>query len=402
MEDHFIEDYFEFDYSNYPFEFYNYTFDGNFTYTIKDHSWDVIIYNVVAPVMQCAIGMTGLIGNGLIMYVIFKYASMKTVANVYVLNLAVADFLYCLTFPIWTIDYILRMWIFGRAMCKIVRSIFNINTFASIYILTMMSIERNSAVLHPVRNRTDRSLKKAKIICGSIWVFALLCCLPYIVFADTVDFGGVPVCLFNWHGSAQTQEWWRSVNAIYLMAMAFLVPLCIMVPNYVLIYRKLLNTDVIPPEFRRAVRSRHRVTRMVIVVVLTFIVCWLPLHIGNVIRFVVGHNVNATVWYFLNVIADINTCVNPFLYALHGENFRMTLRRTLCGSRCCPKRFRPTRQDEMFSMHFTSRRSTAGTPIELSTVRINHNLDWTGRTPPTFRTNITNHRRHQLNSIDMF
>ncbi|XP_066269290.1 uncharacterized protein [Branchiostoma lanceolatum] len=95
--------------------------------------------------------------------------------------------------------------------------------------------------------------------------------------------------------------------------------------------------------------------------------------------FVVGHNVNATVWYFLNVIADVNTCVNPFLYALHGENFRMTLRRTLCGSKCCPKRFRP-RKDEMFSMNFTSRRSTAATPIELSTLRTNHSLDWSSRT----------------------
>ncbi|XP_078694280.1 somatostatin receptor type 2-like [Branchiostoma floridae x Branchiostoma belcheri] len=383
------------EYYDFPFDISNYSFFGNETYPTNP-SWDIIIYNIVAPVIQCAIGITGLIGNGLIIYVIVKYSTMKTVPNVYVLNLAVADFLYCLTFPIWAADYILRVWIFGQAMCKIVRSIFNVNTFASIYFLTVMSIERYYAILHPVRNIQNRSLKKAKIISGCVWAVALMCSLPYIVFAEICNLNGVPVCMFNWPTNGRSEDWWRGANAVYLTALAFLVPLCIMVPNYVLIYRKLRNTDIVPPESRRALRSRHRVTRMVVVVVGIFVLCWLPLHVGNIIRFVFGFNINATVWYFLNVIADVNSCVNPFLYALLGQNFRATLKRTLCGSACCPDSCRPaSRRGNRRDLTSVQSATSATTAMEMSTLRTNHAIEWPGRSPLAFRTTSRSCPRRQ-------
>ncbi|XP_078578212.1 somatostatin receptor type 5-like [Branchiostoma floridae x Branchiostoma japonicum] len=363
---------------DFPFDISNYSSFVNETYIQSPYSWDIFIYNIVVPVIQCAIGITGLIGNGLIIYVIIKYSTMKTVPNMYVLNLAVSDFLYCLTFPIWAADYILRVWIFGRAMCKIVRSIFNVNTFASIYFLTVhwgffmpfwtivvMSIERYYAILHPVRNMQNRSLKKAKMIGGCVWTVALMCSLPYIVFAETDYLGGSTICMFKWPANVQNEDWWRGANAVYLTALAFLIPLCIMVPNYVLIYRKLRNTDVIPPESRRALRSRHRVTRMVIVVVVIFVISWLPLHVGNIISSVFGFNVNATVWYFLNVIADVNSCVNPFLYALLGQNFRASLKRTLCGSSCCPDSCR--QESRRGNIRDMANVRSATTAIEMST-----------------------------------
>ncbi|CAH1244697.1 SSTR5 [Branchiostoma lanceolatum] len=388
------------DYYDFPYDISNYTSFGNETYVPIPYSWGIIIYNIVAPIIQCAIGITGLVGNGLIIYVIIKYPTMKTVPNMYVLNLAISDFLYCLTFPIWAADYILRVWIFGQAMCKIVRSIFNINTFASIYFLTVMSIERYYAILHPVRNIQNRSLKKAKIISGCIWTVALMCSLPYIVFAETDYLSGVPVCLFKWPANVQNEDWWRGANAVYLTALAFLIPLCIMVPNYVLIYRKLRNTDFVPPESRRALRSRHRVTRMVIVVVVIFIICWMPLHVGNIIRFVFGFKVNATAWYFLNVIADVNSCVNPFLYALLGQNFRATLKRTLCGSSCCPDSFRQESRRANFR-DLASVRSTT-TAIEMTTLRTNNSIEWPARSPLTFRTSRPSPRRQQTIREDGF
>lgn len=49
-----------------------------------------------------AILSIGLIGNILVIYVVARYARMKTVTNVYILNLSIADSLFLVGMPILT------------------------------------------------------------------------------------------------------------------------------------------------------------------------------------------------------------------------------------------------------------------------------------------------------------
>ena len=46
---------------------------------------------VVTYGLMCIVG---LIGNGLVVFVILRYTKMKTVTNMYILNLSIADFLF--------------------------------------------------------------------------------------------------------------------------------------------------------------------------------------------------------------------------------------------------------------------------------------------------------------------
>ena len=67
-------------------------------------------------------GMTftvGLIGNLLVIFVILRNRTMKTVTNVFLVNLAVSDVLF-LTFcaPFTATIYITKDWPFGEHMCK--------------------------------------------------------------------------------------------------------------------------------------------------------------------------------------------------------------------------------------------------------------------------------------------
>lgn len=82
----------------------------------------------------------------------------------------------------------------------------------------------------------------------------------------------------------------------------------------------------------KEVQQRRHVTWMVLVVVLVFAFCWLPLYVVNIWQRVSGENFPQTYpvytfKVFANVLAYSNSCVNPFIYSFMGENFRRYFRR---------------------------------------------------------------------------
>lgn len=70
--------------------------------------------------MVCAVGLCG---NTLVIYVILRYAKMKTVTNIYILNLAVADVLCMMSLPFIALQLALVHWPFGEALCRVVMSL---------------------------------------------------------------------------------------------------------------------------------------------------------------------------------------------------------------------------------------------------------------------------------------
>nr|XP_029540637.1 melanopsin-A-like [Oncorhynchus nerka] len=62
-----------------------------------------------------AVGNTGMVGNFLIMYTFCRSKSLRTPANMFIINLALTDFLMCVTqTPIFFINSMHNRWIFGE------------------------------------------------------------------------------------------------------------------------------------------------------------------------------------------------------------------------------------------------------------------------------------------------
>jgi len=70
--------------------------------------------------MVCAVGLCG---NTLVIYVILRYAKMKTVTNIYILNLAVADVLCMMSLPFIALQLSLVHWPFGEALCRVIMTV---------------------------------------------------------------------------------------------------------------------------------------------------------------------------------------------------------------------------------------------------------------------------------------
>lgn len=83
---------------------------------------------------------------------------------------------------------------------------------------------------------------------------------------------------------------------------------------------------------RQSLRGKKRVTRMVVVVVGVFAVCWLPiqtvlllksLHLYQITDLTVAIQITS------HVLGYMNSCVNPILYAFLSDNFRKAFRKVI-------------------------------------------------------------------------
>ena len=80
--------------------------------------------------------------------------------------------------------------------------------------------------------------------------------------------------------------------------------------------------------------AKQRVTRLIVVVVAVFAVCWLPSHVvwlwTNFFRASWRHTY---AFYYARIAAHVlsyaNSCMNPFIYAFVSSRFRREFRRHL-------------------------------------------------------------------------
>lgn len=84
---------------------------------------------LVLVLSYLVICVVGLVGNTLVVAVIAKFAKMKTVTNIYILNLSVADGLFLIGLPMIATTAILKHWAFGSLLCKVYYILTSINMF---------------------------------------------------------------------------------------------------------------------------------------------------------------------------------------------------------------------------------------------------------------------------------
>ena len=138
-------------------------YDGDLASNDTGGSDGVSAEKIVLSLVYAIECIIGLVGNTLVIYVIMRYAKMKTVTNTYILNLAIADELFLLGMPFMIQTLVTENWPYGTPMCKIIFSIDILNQFTSIYFLTVMSLDRYMAVVHPVTSVNYRNPRNATI-----------------------------------------------------------------------------------------------------------------------------------------------------------------------------------------------------------------------------------------------
>ncbi|KAH0621255.1 hypothetical protein JD844_022346 [Phrynosoma platyrhinos] len=317
-----------------------YTFDGdlsvlfekfNFTYDYTanpssvsepcrtENASPVIRYFVA--LLYCLVCIVSLVGNSLVVLVVTYNKGNRSVTDVYLLNLAIADLLFALTLPIWAV-FRAHEWIFGTVMCKLTSVLKEVNFYSGILLLAFISIDRYLAIVYATRQATEKR-HWVKFVCVGIWVFSLLLSLPMIAYREVFPApnSSQMVCYENIRGNETTK--WRVVLRILPQTFGFLVPLVIMLFCYGVTVHRLFQTKN---------SQKKKAMKVILAVVLVFLFCWLPYNISlladtllrtGVIAETCGRRsaIDAAL-SGTEILGFSHSCMNPIIYAFIGQKFR--------------------------------------------------------------------------------
>ncbi|XP_070554602.1 somatostatin receptor type 2-like [Ptychodera flava] len=152
--------------------------DGDYYYERRQGS-NFVAYSLVLAVIL----ILGLVGNCTFMYVTWKVPSMRTVLNIYLMNLCVADTVFLVTgIPI---KICLNHDVIGSDNVKVIVFFFAIFCFvpqgAGLFTVTLISIERYMGICHPFKARYFRDRYRIWVSVMASWLVGLLPSLLYAI-----------------------------------------------------------------------------------------------------------------------------------------------------------------------------------------------------------------------------
>ncbi|XP_058065774.1 uncharacterized protein LOC131215402 [Anopheles bellator] len=315
--------------------------------------WILIASHTVVFIM-------GLVGNALVCIAVYTNHTMRTVTNIFIVNLAVADFfviLFCL--PPTVVWDVTETWFMGKAMCKVVIYFQTVSVTVSVLTLTFISIDRWYAICFPLRYkpRPERAWRSIALI----WLIGFLSDLPEFLVLTTrrkklrFDIKLFTQCVATWDN--ETEKTFYIVKFVLL----YTLPLLFMTVAYFQIVRVLWRSDTIPGhrESRNQpcgmhstrttlncvgntstmgqLRARRKAAKMLVAVVIMFAGCYFPVHMLNVARYTVDigqSDIVAVLSLFSHWLCYANSAVNPVIYNFMSGKFRREFKNVLEKCRC--------------------------------------------------------------------
>ncbi|XP_054654825.1 melanopsin-A isoform X2 [Dunckerocampus dactyliophorus] len=336
------------------------------TVDVPDHAH----YTIGSVIL--AIGITGMVGNFLVIYAFSRSRSLRTPANMFIINLAVTDLLMCVTqSPIFFTSSMHKRWIFGEKACELYAFCGALFGICSMITLTVIAIDRYFVITRPLTSIGVLSRKRALVILAAAWTYSLGWSLPpFFGWSAYVPEGLLTSCTWDY------MTFTPSVRAytMLLFIFVFFLPLLIIVCCYIFIFRAIRTTNKAVGKVNGSVHSHmatrdsaktfHRLqnewkmAKIALIVILLYVVSWSPYSTVALTAFA-GYADMLTP--YMNsvpaVIAKASAIHNPIIYAITHPKYRVALAKYIpcLGILLC---VRPRDLRSASSSFMSTRRST--------------------------------------------
>uniref|UniRef100_A0A3B4AWG7 G-protein coupled receptors family 1 profile domain-containing protein n=1 Tax=Periophthalmus magnuspinnatus TaxID=409849 RepID=A0A3B4AWG7_9GOBI len=341
--------------------------DGRFrTVDVPDHAH----YTIGSVIL--AIGITGMVGNFLVIYAFSRSRSLRTPANMFIINLAITDLLMCVTqTPIFFTTSMHKRWIFGEKACELYAFCGALFGICSMITLTVIAVDRYFVITRPLTSIGVLSRKRAILILMAAWLYSLGWSLPpFFGWSAYVPEGLLTSCTWDY------MTFTPSVRAytMLLFIFVFFLPLFIIIYCYYFIFRAIRTTNHAVGKIngsthsyssgRDSVKSFHRMqnewkmAKIALIVILLYVISWSPYSAVALTAFS-GYADMLTP--YMNsvpaIIAKASAIHNPIIYAITHPKYRIALAKYIpfMGTLLCvhPRDLRSTS-----SSFISTRRST--------------------------------------------
>lgn len=305
---------------------YDYYFNGSYDDDLC-HKTEVMQFGtVVTPVFFVLVTMFSCVGNALVLGVLIKYENLKSLTNAFLLNLAISDMIFTFGLPFWATDLILG-WTFGEAVCKSVSFVFYLGYYSSLIFLTVMTVYRYIAVVHPLSMLLNSTTYYSIGISAFIWFLSLCAATPNFIFSTVLKHDDPEVSrAYCDYGNII----WKQI-IIYLQNIFFLIAFFTIAFCYFRILGRLL---------RPTSHTRPKTVKLILCIVLAFYLGWAPYNVAMFLNSLISWGISPFndcyvstrvdyVYHMSRLVAFSHCCLNPVFYVFMGIKFRDHLKKLL-------------------------------------------------------------------------
>ncbi|XP_052662669.1 substance-P receptor [Harpia harpyja] len=312
---------------------FNGSLNESFTNQFVQPPWQVALWAVA----YALIVVVSVVGNVVVMWIILAHKRMRTVTNYFLVNLAFAEASMSAFNTVVNFTYAIHNeWYYGLLYCKFHNFFPIAAVFASIYSMTAIALDRYMAIIHPLQPRL--SATATKVVIGIIWLLAFLLAFPQGYYSVMEELPGRLVCLVEWPEHS-TNVYGKTYHFCMTILIYFL-PLLVIGCAYTVVGITLWASEIpgdSSDRYHEQVSAKRKVVKMMIIVVCTFALCWLPYHIYFTLQYFNPE------WYLQKFIQQVylaimwlamsSTMYNPIIYCCLNDRFRVGFKHAF---RWCP------------------------------------------------------------------
>lgn len=222
--------------------------------------------NLVSLGILALINVMVIVGNCLVIAAVFCSSKLRSVTNLFIVSLAVADLLVGVAvLPFSATWEIFKVWIFGQVWCKMWLALDVWMCTASILNLCAISLDRYVAVTRPITYPSIMSHSRAKLLIAALWVLSFVICFPPLVGLKNSITNDPPELTLSTAGNGTRAEedvpceWQCELTnetgyVVYSALGSFYIPMFVMLFFYWRIYKAAVRTT-------RAINQGFRTTK---------------------------------------------------------------------------------------------------------------------------------------------
>ncbi|XP_069873676.1 C-C chemokine receptor type 5-like isoform X2 [Dipodomys merriami] len=275
------------------------------------------------PPLYSLVFVCGFVGNTLVVLTLIHCKKLRSMTDIYLLNLAVSDLLFLLTLPFWAY-YVASQWTFGNAICQLLTGLYSLGFFSGIFFIILLTVDRYLAIVHVVFALKARTVTTGVATSMATWVVSILLSLPSTIFSRSQKELARYTC--SPHFPSTQYHVWKYFQTLVMVIFGLILPLLVMVICYSSILHTLLRC--------RNEKRRHRAVQLIFAIVIVYFLFWAPYNLVLLLytfpHFFHLDNCESSnrldrAMQVTETLGMTHCCINPIIYAFVGEKFRRYL-----------------------------------------------------------------------------
>ena len=256
-------------------------------------------------------GLAAIIGNGIVLWLVVRRRSLRTISNSFLTSLAAADFLVGLVIdPVWIsircLGYNADTYL--QNYSEPIDYLWIHTTVATTFNLCCVTMDRHIAIFYPLHYEDTVTNRRCHMLIATVWFVSLILpCSRFLV----KDF--------------------KMLSTLYI---CFTI-ITVLIPMIIIIFCAIQNLKVAAVQSKKIItdstlqnedvvkirEKNFKAAKTVSIVVGLFVVCWLPSLITSFAHYFSKRVTWPKVWVPVEALAFTSSAINPWVYCLRNEEF---------------------------------------------------------------------------------